>query len=193
MAGKSVNPAPLGLMGFGLTTILLNLVNAGLLNADALGMILPMGIFYGGLAQIIAGLLEAKQGNTFGATAFTSYGLFWLSFVAINILPKLGLSETASPSAIGAYLLVWGIFTSLMSVATFKTNKALQVVFLSLSALFFILAMGDFTGNRSIRVIGGYEGIFCGSSAVYLAIAEILNETYEKVILPVGEKENKQE
>ncbi|RLI35921.1 hypothetical protein DRO55_04580, partial [Candidatus Bathyarchaeota archaeon] len=87
MADKVVNPAPLGLMGFGLTTILLNLVNAGLIGIDALGVILPMGIFYGGLAQVVAGLLEARQGNTFGATAFTSYGLFWFSFVAVNFLP----------------------------------------------------------------------------------------------------------
>jgi len=188
MVDKSVNPAPLGLMGFGLTTILLNLVNARLLGSDALGMILPMGIFYGGLAQIIAGLLEAKQGNTFGATAFTSYGLFWLSFVAINVLPKLGLTDTASSVAIGAYLFVWGVFTALMSIATFKAAKALQAVFISLAILFFILAIGDFTGIVMVKTLGGYEGIFCGSSAVYLAIAEILNETYEKKILPVGKK-----
>jgi succinate-acetate transporter protein len=188
MVDKSVNPAPLGLMGFGLTTILLNLVNARLLGSDALGMILPMGIFYGGLAQIIAGLLEAKRGNTFGATAFTSYGLFWLSFVAINVLPKLGLTDTASSTAIGAYLFVWGMFTALMSIATFKATKALQVVFISLAALFFILAIGDFTEIVMVETLGGYEGIFCGSSAVYLAIAEILDETYEKKILPVGKK-----
>jgi len=187
MAEKSVNPAPLGLMGFGLTTILLNLVNVGLLSADALGMILPMGIFYGGLAQIIAGLLEAKQGNTFGATAFTSYGLFWWSFVAIHILPKMGLSDVASATAIGAYLIIWGIFTALMTTATFKSNKALQVVFISLTVLFFILAIGDLTGVAEVKVLGGFEGIFCGSSAVYLAIAEILNETYQRVILPIGE------
>ena len=123
---KPVNPAPLGLMGFGITTILLNFGNAGLLDSNAMGVILPMGIFYGGVAQIIAGLLEAKEGNTFGATAFTSYGLFWLSFVALNILPKMGLSDAASPKAIGVYLTLWGIFTLLMSLATFKTNRMLQ-------------------------------------------------------------------
>jgi len=186
MAERNFNPAPLGLMGFGFTTILLNLVNADLLGADALGVVLPMGIFYGGLAQLIAGLLEAKQGNTFGATAFSSYGLFWLSFVALHFLPALGLSSAASPTSIAAYLIIWGLFTALMSVATFKANRALQVVFISLSLLFFILAAGDLTGFTLIRVLGGYEGIFCGSSAVYLAIAEILNETYEKTILPIG-------
>ena len=186
MAERNFNPAPLGLMGFGFTTILLNLVNADLLGADALGVVLPMGIFYGGLAQLIAGLLEAKQGNTFGATAFSSYGLFWLSFVALHFLPALGLSSKASPASIAAYLIIWGLFTALMSIATFKANRALQVVFISLSLLFFILAAGDLTGFAPIRVLGGYEGIFCGSSAVYLAVAEILNETYGKTILPIG-------
>lgn len=178
-------------MGFGLTTVLLNLVNAGLLGTDALGMVLPMGIFYGGLAQIIAGILEEKHGNTFGATAFTSYGLFWLSFVALNVMPKLGLSEAASAMSIGAYLAGWGVFTALMTAGTFKANRALQVVFISLTILFFILAIGDFTGIGTIKIIGGYEGIFCGSSAIYLAIAEILNETYERVVLPIGKKANK--
>ena len=184
---ESFNPAPLGLMGFGITTILLNFVNAGLLDSNAMGVILPMGIFYGGVAQIVAGLLEAKKGNTFGATAFTSYGLFWLSFVALNIMPRMGLFGTASPKAIGVYLTLWGIFTLLMSLATFRTNRMLQIVFFSLTALFFILALADLTGHNLIKTIGGYEGIFCGSCAVYLAIAEIINETYKRTVLPIGE------
>jgi len=186
MSEKSLNPAPLGLMGFGFTTILLNLINAGFLSSDALGIVLPMGIFYGGLAQIIAGLLEAKNGNTFGATAFSSYGLFWWSFVAMTFLPSLGLGPEPSAVAVAFYLLAWGIFTALMTAATFKGPRALQVVFITLSVLFFILSIGEFTGSPEIRIIGGYEGIFCGSSAIYLAIAEILNETYERTILPVG-------
>jgi len=189
---KALNPAPLGLMGFGMTTVLLNLVNAGLLGKDALGMILPMGIFYGGLAQVIAGLLEAKQGNTFGATAFISYGLFWLSFVALHLLPALGLSDAASPTAIAAYLIMWGIFTAFMSVATLKANTALQVVFVSLAALFFILAAADLTSAASIKTLGGYEGIFCGFSAIYLAMAEILNESCGRTVLPIGQKQTKE-
>ena len=189
---KTLNPAPLGLMGFGMTTVLLNLVNADLLGADALGMILPMGIFYGGLAQIIAGLLEARQGNTFGATAFTSYGLFWLSFVALHLLPALGLSDAASPTAIAAYLIMWGIFTGFMSIATLKANTALQVVFVSLTILFFILAVADLTGAGSIKILGGYEGIFCGFSAIYLAMAEILNESFNRTVLPIGLKKTKE-
>jgi len=186
MAEKSLNPAPLGLMGFGFTTVLLNMINAGLLSSDALGVVLPMGIFYGGLAQVIAGLLEAKNGNTFGATAFSSYGLFWWSFVAINVLSTLGLAPKPSAAAIGSYLLAWGVFTVLMTAATFRGPKALQMVFITLSVLFFILALGDFTGIPEVKIIGGYEGIFCGLTAIYLAIAEILNETYERTILPIG-------
>jgi hypothetical protein len=149
-------------------------------------MILPMGIFFGGLAQILAGLLEEKHGNTFGTVAFTSYGCFWLSFVAINLLPKIGLSTAASPLSISAYLAVWGIFTALMLMGTLKANRALQLVFASLAILFFVLAMGDYTGIEMIEIIGGYEGILCGFSAVYLAIAEILEETYGKTVLPIG-------
>ena len=187
MAEKDLNPAPLGLMGFGFTTILLNLINAGLLSADALGVVLPMGIFYGGLAQIIAGLFEAKNKNTFGATAFSSYGLFWWSFVAIKVMPPLGLAPSPSAAAIASYLFAWGVFTLLMTSATFNGPKALRVVFVTLSVLFFILSLGDFTGNQEIKIIGGYEGIFCGLTAIYLAIAEILNETYGRTILPIGE------
>jgi len=188
MAVKSANPAPLGLMGFGLTTILLNLLNARLLGTDALGVILSMGIFYGGLAQIIAGILEEKHGNTFGAVAFTSYGCFWLSFVALNVLPKMGLSQTASAISGSAYLAGWGVFTALMFIGTLRVNKALQFVFASLAILFFILAIGDFTGVITFEIIGGYIGIICGSSSIYLAIAEILNEMYGKAILPIGSR-----
>jgi succinate-acetate transporter protein len=182
MSDELANPAPLGLMGFGVTTVLLNLHNAGLY---ALGpMILSMGIFYGGLAQIFAGLMEYKKGNTFGTTAFTSYGLFWISLVFLNILPNTELWPEATTSvAFGSYLLMWGIFTLLMFFGTLKNNRALQTVFLTLAILFFMLAIGNYTGITIIINIAGYEGIFCGSSAIYLAIAEILNETYGRTII----------
>ena len=187
MAEKSIlaNPAPLGLMGFGMTTVLLNIHNAGFI---ALGsMILAMGIFYGGLAQIIAGILEYRKGNTFGVTAFTSYGLFWLSFVALVVIPNLIPGVTAPDStALATYLFMWGLFTFMMFISTLKKNKALQFVFISLAILFWLLALGDFTGNATITMIAGYEGIICGLSAIYLAMAEVINETYGKTILPVG-------
>ncbi len=178
------NPAPLGLMGFGMTTVLLNLHNAGLFTLGS--MILAMGMFYGGLAQIIAGIMEWKKGNTFGATAFTSYGLFWLSFVGLVMLPGMGIG-VAEPQTGGvvAYLVMWGIFTGMMFLGTLKTNRALQTVFLSLTVLFFLLAIGDATGSAAIKTLAGYEGIFCGFSAVYTALAQVINEANKKVIMPL--------
>ena len=178
------NPAPLGLMGFGMTTVLLNLHNAGFF---ALGsMILAMGIFYGGLAQIIAGIQEWKKNNTFGATAFTSYGVFWLTLVALLILPKMGLADATSKEAMAAYLFMWGLFTAVMFIGTLRANKALQFVFGSLTILFFLLALGDLTGNGTITMIAGYEGIICGLSAIYAALAQVLNEMYKRTVAPLG-------
>jgi succinate-acetate transporter protein len=184
---KQFNASPLGLMGFGLTTILLNLVNAEILPSTSLSVILSMGIFYGGIAQIVAGVFEAKQNHTFGATAFLSYGLFWLSFVALNLFPMLGLTPIVPPVALGVYLFLWGVFTAGMSVATFKKNTALQTIFVSLTILFFLLAVSDFTGSTILRRVAGYEGLFCGVSAMYLAFAEIINEAFDREILPIGD------
>jgi len=183
--GILANPAPLGLMGFGMTTVLLNIHNAGLF---ALGsMILAMGIFYGGLAQIIAGILEYRKGNTFGVTAFTSYGLFWLTLVGLIVIPALIPGVTGpGDTAMGSYLFMWGLFTGLMFISTLKKPKALQFVFGSLTILFWLLALGHFLQNPTITIIAGYEGIICGLSAIYLAMAEVMNETYGKTMLPIG-------
>jgi succinate-acetate transporter protein len=178
------NPAPLGLCAFGMTTVLLNIHNAGFFEMNS--MILAMGIFYGGLAQVIAGVIEAKKDNTFGLTAFTSYGFFWLSLVGLIVMPKLGLATAASEGAMAAYLSVWGIFTFLLFFGTLKLNRALQFVFASLTILFALLAIGDVTGNATIKSIAGYEGIICGASAIYTGIANLLNEMYKKVVLPIG-------
>ncbi|MCX5783212.1 MAG: acetate uptake transporter [Elusimicrobia bacterium] len=179
----TANPAPLGLLGFGMTTVLLNLHNAGYFPLDA--MVLGMGIFIGGIAQVIAGVMEWKKKNTFGTTAFTLYGFFWLSLVALLTLPKLGLGEAPSPCAMGYYLALWGIFTSVMFIGTLKLNRALQVVFGSLVILFFLLAASDFSGSSALKVIAGYEGIFCGFSAVYAGLAQVLNEVYGRQVLPL--------
>jgi len=207
MSEKTANPAPLGLLGFGMTTVLLNFVhNARLGPVD--GMIFGMGIFYGGVAQIIAGVLEYKKGNTFGTTAFTSYGLFWLSFVALNwlgvnnvaqqgVMPFLaGITPwTVSQEAFAAYFFMWGLFTFVMFFGTLKANRALQFVFMSLAILFFLLAaksaligyaqMTTSDLEPFTRLIG-FEGIICGASAFYLALAEILNEAHAKTVLPIG-------
>lgn len=177
------NPAPLGLLGFGMTTVLLNLHNVGFFPMNT--MILGMGIFYGGLAQVIAGLMEWKKGNTFGATAFTSYGFFWLSLVGILVFPELGLGAAPTPSAMGWYLLLWGILTLFFYFGTFRLSHSLQFVFASLTLLFVLLAMSDFTGNSSLHMAAGLIGIICGTSAIYVALATVLNEMYGKTMLPL--------
>src|SRR5438552_5251531 len=136
------NPGPLGLLGFGMTTVLLNFHNAGFFEINS--MILAMGICYGGVAQIIAGIMEWRKGNTFATTAFTSYGLFWLSLVALIVLPKIGWGTKSDDVAMAAYLAMWGLFTAVMFIGTLRLNRALQVVFATLTMLFFLLACGDF-------------------------------------------------
>lgn len=180
----SANPAPLGLIGFGMTTILLNIHNAGLFPVNS--MIMGMGIFVGGIAQIFAGLLESKKNNTFGLTAFTAYGSFWLSLVAIWILPALGLAEKTDETAMGLYLALWGFFTLCMFVGTLRLSRALQIVFGTLVVLFWLLAIGDLTHIAAYKTIGGYVGILCGFSAFYTAIAQVLNEVYGSTVLPLG-------
>jgi len=181
------NPAPLGLLGFGMTTVLLNIHNAGFYGFNT--MILGMGLCYGGVAQIIAGIQEWKKGNTFGATAFTSYGLFWLSLVAL-----LMITGTAKPdtTATASYFFMWGLFTGVMFIGTLKLNKALQVVFGTLTILFFMLCIRDASAasavdfSKTFGKIAGYEGIICGASAIYAALAQVLNEVYGKVVLSIG-------
>ena len=179
------NPAPLGLLGFGMTTVLLNLHNAGFFELNS--MILAMGICYGGVAQIIAGIMEWRKGNTFATTAFISYGLFWFSLVVLIVLPKIGWASAADNTAMAAYLAMWGLFTAVMFIGTLRLHVAGQIVFGSLTVLFFLLAIGDFTAaSPRFKHFTGYEGIFCGFSAIYAGLAQVLNELFGKVILPLG-------
>jgi uncharacterized protein len=178
------NPAPLGLFGFGMTTVLLNLHNAGFFEMNS--MILAMGLFYGGIAQVIAGIFEYRKNNTFGMTAFISYGSFWLTLVGLILMGKWGWISASSESAMVAYLILWGIFTLLLFFGTLKLNKALQFVFATLTILFFLLAIGDATKNPSITHFAGYEGIICGCSAIYAATAGLINEIYGRTVLSVG-------
>ena len=182
----TANPAPLGLLGFGMTTVLLNFHNAGFYELNS--MILAMGLCYGGAAQIIAGLMEWKKGNTFATTAFVSYGFFWISLVAVIVLPKIipTVAATNEP-ALAAYLAMWGLFTAVMFVGTFRLNRALQFVFGTLTILFCLLAYGDFTdASAGFKHFTGYEGLVCGFAAIYAGLAQILNELYGKTVLPLG-------
>ena len=182
------NPAPLGLMGFGMTTVLLNIHNAMPEEFKINSIILAMGIFYGGFAQIIAGILEYRKGNTFGVTAFTSYGLFWMSLVFLWVFPTVfsGSAQAAAPSEtfMGWYLFMWGLFTMMMFIGTLKKNFSLSFIFLTLFILFYLLALKDW-GFISGGWIG-IEGIICGLSAIYLAMAEVINENLGKQVLPLG-------
>lgn len=181
----TANPAPLGLLGFGVTTVLLNLHNAGFYELNS--MILAMGICYGGAAQIIAGAMEWRKGNTFATTAFVSYGLFWLSLVALIVLAKVGWGAPSDEKSMAAYLGMWGFFTVVMFVGTLRLNRALQVVFGTLAILFFLLAYGDYTNaSTGFKHFTGYEGIFCGFSAIYAGLAQVLNELFGKTVLPLG-------
>ena len=182
---STANPAPLGLLGFGMTTVLLNLHNAGFYDLNA--MVLAMGICYGGIAQVIAGIMEWKKNNTFAATAFISYGFFWLSLVGLIDLPKLNLGATTDGTAMAAYLAMWGLFTGVMFVETFRLSHALQVVFGTLTILFILLAIGDFTNaSADFKHFTGYEGLVCGFAAIYTGLSQVLNEVYGKIVLPLG-------
>src|SRR5256885_11672232 len=150
------NPAPVGLLGFGMTTVLLNFHNAGFFEINS--MILAMGICYGGIAQIIAGTMEWRKGNTFATTAFISYGLFWLSLVAMIVMTKLGWGVASNDKAMAAYLFMWGLFTLVMFIGTLRLNLALQIVFGTLAILFFLLAYGDYANaSPGFKHFTGYE------------------------------------
>ena len=187
MPATLANPAPLGLCGFALTTFVLNVHNAGLI---AIGAALPLGLFYGGLAQLIAGFLEFRTGNTFGMTAFASYGSFWIALASMVLME---MNKLLPPEATKGWLLTtliaWTIFTFILWIATFRHTKALIWVFTTLLILFILLDIGVWQGvgpGQGITRIAGWEGIFCALTAWYLAAATILNDTFGRVILPVG-------
>lgn len=181
VSNKFANPSPLGLLGFGMTTILLNLANAGIVPLTS--VVVAMGFALGGLAQLIAGIVEYKNGNLFGATAFTSYATFWWSLIFIWWNPSGAIP--ADEMSMGFYLLLWAVYTLFMAIATLKHNRATQIVFFSLTVLFVTLSLADFTGIHLIKNIAGYIGIFCGLSAVYNSVAQIINHEYKKNILPL--------
>ncbi|CDW82288.1 UNKNOWN [Stylonychia lemnae] len=182
---KTANPAALGLLGFGLTTFLLNMHNAGVYPLNT--MILAMGLFYGGLAQLIAGIFEWKKGQMFGMIAFMSYGLFWISLCTLLILPDLGIGKATNPTAMAWYLFIWGCFSTCMFVGTLKSKPwALVFVFFTVVLLFFLLASYNWTLKPDVLKAAGIEGVICGLSAIYTAFGEILNETYGRTIIPLG-------
>ncbi len=184
LADTTANPAPLGLLAFALTTILLNLHNAQIIALDA--MIVSMGLFYGGIAQVIAGVFEWKKRNTFATTAFISYGFFWLTLVGIITMPKLGLAAAPSPLSMAYFLGIWGLMSFALFIGTLRLNRALQLTFFFLVILFALLAIGDATGNKRWTYWAGIEGILTGFLAMYTGLAQVLNELYGREIFPLG-------
>ena len=181
MEGKLANPAPLGLAGFAFTTWMLSMVNAGWYPAGSVGLVLALAMAYGGTAQLVAGVLEYKKGNTFGTVAFFSYGAFWWSFALYAHFFAAGVPQ----AFVGWYLFVWGVFTFYMWLATFRANMALQLVFLALWVTFVLLAIGNW-GMASMGTLGGYVGMVTAILAFYLSAAEVINEAFGRSVLPIG-------
>jgi len=180
---KLANPGPLGLAAFGLTTIVLSSINAGLIPHESIAIVVPLAFAYGGLAQFIAGILEFRTGNTFGLVAFTSYGAFWWWFALLQWTIGNGWLK-APPAAGGVTLLSWGIFTFLMWIVTFRTSKAVFSIFLLLWITFFLLAANDF--GHSTGSLGGIFGLLTGCDALLVAFIEVLNSTAGKTVIPLG-------
>ncbi|HEU4856682.1 MAG TPA: acetate uptake transporter [Rhodanobacteraceae bacterium] len=181
------NPAALGLICFGLTTVMLSLINAGLVPEGAMAVVLPLAFIYGGLMQIIAGILEAKAGNTFGMTAFVSYGAFWVWFALLLWLggmKSLDLSQVGS--GVDVALLLWGFFTLYMWIGTFKLNRALWWIFLTLWITYFLLGIGGLASVKSLSLAGGWVGLLCGVIAMYTSFALVTNSTFKRTVLPIG-------
>ncbi|GAA4855393.1 GPR1/FUN34/YaaH family transporter [Actinomycetospora corticicola] len=180
------DPGPLGLAAFALTTFLLSLFNAGLAPEALESTVLPLALFYGGLAQLIAGLFEFRKANTFGATAFVSYGSFWLAFAAFVKFVEPGLPSGQATTAAGLFLLGWAIFTGYMMIASLRTTGALIAVFVLLFLTFLLLAIGDLTGTDGIATIGGYVGILTALAAWYASFAVVTNATWGRQVLPTA-------
>jgi uncharacterized protein len=184
---KLANPAPLGLIGFGLTTVLLSLINAGILPKTGENVVIPLALAYGGAIQVIAGMMEFRAGNTFGTTAFLSYGAFWWWFALLLILGSNHvLTLDGAGSTIGTALLLWGVFTMYMWVATFRLTRALWWIFLTLWIAFYLLGFGALLALPPLSAAGGWVGLLCGGLAMYTSFALVTNASFGRDVLPVG-------
>jgi hypothetical protein len=188
-AAPTANPAALGLVGFGLTTILLSLINAGVLPEGGEGVVIPLALAYGGFIQILAGLLEFRLGNTFGMTAFLSYGAFWWWFAFLLLFAHLGMIDISGAGpTIGVALLLWGLLTLYLWIATFKLPRILFAIFLTLWVTFLLLGLGAILGAANLKQLGGWLGLVCGSLAVYGSFGLVTNATWGRAVIPLGEK-----
>jgi succinate-acetate transporter protein len=179
------NPGPLGLAAFALTTFVLSMFNAGLVSDKGEPIVFGLALAYGGLAQLLAGMWEFRTGNTFGATAFTSYGAFWLSFWAFVQFYASKIPEADAGHAVGLYLIAWGIFTAYMFVASLRTTGAIATVFALLAITFLLLGIGDAGAHENITKAGGYVGIATAIAAWYASFAAVTNSTFGRTVMPV--------
>lgn len=185
----TANPAPLGLIGFGLTTVLLSSINAGLLPVAGEPVVIPLAMAFGGTAQIIAGIMEFRTGNVFGATAFTSYGAFWWWFALLILLGGNKLLDLSGAGpAIGLCLLLWGVFTLGLWISTFRLSRLLFLIFLTLWIAFFLLGAGAYLPNAMLHTAGGWVGLICGAMAMYGSFALVTNATYGREVVPIGSR-----
>jgi succinate-acetate transporter protein len=179
------NPGPLGLAAFALTTFVLSMFNAGLVSSAGEPIVFGLALAYGGLAQVLAGMWEFRTGNTFGATAFTSYGAFWLSFWAFVQFFEDKVPKADAGHAVGLYLIGWGIFTAYMFIASLRTTGAIALVFILLAVTFIVLGIGNSGGNESIVKLGGWIGLATALAAWYASFAEVTNSTFGRTVFPV--------
>ncbi|HIQ00401.1 TPA: transcriptional regulator [Candidatus Bipolaricaulota bacterium] len=187
MENKAIaNPAPLGLGGFALSTFILNIVNAGWVSADSLGIVMPAAMFYGGVAQLLAGMWDIRRGDIFGGTCFSSYGAFWIGLASFFFLRWAGIVPEVPPAGLAVFLFAWGIFTGYATIASLKLPRAITWIFITLTILFFLLGIGEFI--PVVHTIAGYEGIVCALIAWYASAAILINTVHGKTVLPLGER-----
>lgn len=183
---KVADPAPLGLAGFALTTFVLSMFNSNFVSSAGEPVVLGLALAYGGIAQLLAGMWEFRNGNTFGAVAFSSYGAFWISFWVLVTFSAAAIPAAHVGSAIGLYLWAWAIFTAYMFIASLRTTAAVALVFALLTITFILLGIGNSGGEESIIHWGGYLGLATAAAAWYASFAAVTNSTFGRVVLPVG-------
>jgi uncharacterized protein len=179
------NPAPLGLAAFALTTFVLSMFNAGLVSDKGEPIVFGLALAYGGLAQLLAGMWEFRTGNTFGATAFASYGAFWLSYWAFVQFYAKDVPTADAGHAVGLYLIAWGIFTAYMFVASLRTTAAVALVFILLAVTFIVLGIGNAGGHSGIVKVGGWIGLATAIAAWYASFAQVTNATFGRTVFPM--------
>lgn len=186
-ADEIANPAALGLGGFALSTFILNVTNAGLVPAESVGIVMPVAMFYGGVAQLLAGMWDLRKGSIFGGTCFSSFGAFWIGLAAFEMLSWAGVIPTVPKGGLALTLIAWGIFTFYATIASFKEPWAITWIFITLTILFFLLAWGEY--NPTVHKIAGYEGILCSLIAWYASAAILVNTVHGRKVFPTGERE----